>query len=111
VKVDADVLYVDNRRVLTSAGAAAGLEWCLHLVRRDFGAETAAQAGRAAVMPLERAGGQAQFIVHEPPAGDHASLASLLAWIEPNLGSDPSLPVLARRSAMSTLAGRGSLRR
>ncbi len=102
VKVDADVLYVDNGNVLTSAGAAAGLDLCLHLVRRDFGAAAAAQAARAAVMPLERAGGQSQFIVHEPPVDDHASLASLLTWIDRNLGSDLSLPVLARRAAMST---------
>jgi transcriptional regulator GlxA family with amidase domain len=102
VKVDANVLYVDNGNVLTSAGAAAGLDLCLHLVRCDYGAETAAQVARAVVMPLERAGGQAQFIVHESPDGDHTSLASLLAWIEENLGNDLSLPVLARRGAMST---------
>ena len=67
VTVNPDVLYVDNGALLTSAGAAAGLDLCLHLVRRDFGSEIAAHAARAAVMPLERAGGQAQFIVHEQP--------------------------------------------
>lgn len=59
VTVDANVLYVDNGNVLTSAGAAAGLDLCLHLVRRDWGTAIAAQVARAAVMPLERAGGQA----------------------------------------------------
>jgi transcriptional regulator GlxA family with amidase domain len=54
---------VDNGKILTSAGAAAGLDLCLHIVRRDFGAEVAARTARLAVMPLERAGGQAQFIV------------------------------------------------
>ena len=53
-------------------------------------------------MPLERAGGQAQFIVHEPPDGDHTSLGQLLMWIEQNLRRDLSLPVIARHAAMST---------
>ena len=63
IGVNPDVLYVDNGKILTSAGAAAGLDLCLHIVRRDFGAEVAARTARLAVMPLERAGGQAQFIV------------------------------------------------
>ena len=102
VTVDPNVLYVDNGNVLTSAGAAAGLDLCLHLVRRDLGAEAAANAARAAVMPLERAGGQAQFIVHAPPASDGSSLEPLLAWIENNLRQDLTLPAIARRAAMST---------
>jgi len=102
VAVDPDVLYVDNGNVLTSAGAAAGFDLCLHLVRRDLGAEVAADVARAAVMPLERAGGQAQFIVHERPTGDHSSIGQLLTWIEQNLRRDLSLPVIARRAAMST---------
>ena len=101
IAVDADVLYVDNGQLLTSAGAAAGLDVCLHLVRRDLGAEAAADVARMAVMPLERSGGQAQFIVHQPPAVDHASLSALLLWIEQNLAGDLSLPALARRAAMS----------
>jgi transcriptional regulator GlxA family with amidase domain len=102
VAVDPGVLYVDNGHVLTSAGAAAGFDLCLHLVRRDLGAETAAQVARAAVMPLERAGGQAQFIVHAPPAVDHVSLTMLTTWIEENLEKDLSLSMIARRAAMST---------
>jgi transcriptional regulator GlxA family with amidase domain len=102
VAVDPNVLYVDNGNVLTSAGAAAGLDLCLHLVRRDLGAEMAAEVARAAVMPLERAGGQAQFIVYEPPESDHTSIGQLLTWIEQNLRRDLSLPVIARRAAMST---------
>lgn len=77
--VDPEVLYVDNGDVLTSAGAAAGLDLCLHMIRRDHGAAVAADAARAAVMPLERAGGQAQFIVHRAPDADGGSLAPLLA--------------------------------
>jgi len=102
IDVDPDVLYVDNGNVLTSAGAAAGLDLCLHLVRLDHGAEVAAEVARAAVMPLERAGGQAQFIVHERPAGDRTSMGSLLEWLEQNLRKDLPLPVIARRAAMST---------
>jgi transcriptional regulator GlxA family with amidase domain len=102
IDVDADVLYVDNGQVLTSAGAAAAFDLCLHLVRRDLGAEVAAEVARAAVMPLERAGGQAQFIVHETPVADRTSIGRLLPWIERNLRHDLSLPVIARHAAMST---------
>ena len=63
VEVDADVLFVDNGQVLTSAGAAAGLDLCLHMIRQDHGSAGAADAARVAVMPLERDGGQAQYIV------------------------------------------------
>jgi transcriptional regulator GlxA family with amidase domain len=102
IDVDPDVLYVDNGSLLTSAGAAAGLDLCLYLVRRDVGAAVAAEVARAAVMPLERAGGQAQFISHEPPATDGTSLAALLAWLEQSLRKELPLPVIARRAAMST---------
>jgi transcriptional regulator GlxA family with amidase domain len=102
VSVDPDVLYVDHGKVLTSAGAAAGLDLCLHLIRRDFGAAIAAQVARAAVMPLERTGGQAQFIVPEAPVVDHATFGPLLHWIQRNLRQDLSLAALARHAAMST---------
>src|SRR4030095_12505176 len=78
VEVDPDVLFVDAGQVLTSAGAAAGLGLGPHLVRRDHGAAVAAQTARASVMPLERAGGQAQFITHEPPAAEGTRLGALL---------------------------------
>jgi transcriptional regulator GlxA family with amidase domain len=103
IEVDPDVLYVDNGKILTSAGAAAGLDLCLHMVRRDLGAEVAAHTARLVVMPLERAGGQAQFIVHEPPAPeDHSAVGPLLLWIEKNLHTELSLHVIARQAAMST---------
>jgi transcriptional regulator GlxA family with amidase domain len=101
IDVNPDVLYVDNGAVLTSAGAAAGMDLCLHLVRRDLGAEVAARTARAAVMPLERSGGQAQYIVYEQPAAIE-SIGPLLLWIEQNLQSRLSLAVIARRAAMST---------
>jgi transcriptional regulator GlxA family with amidase domain len=102
VTVDPDVLYVDNGDVLTSAGAAAGFDLCLHLVRCDLGAEAAADVARAAVMPLERAGGQSQFIVHAPPASDGGSLEPVLEWLGRNLHKQLSLAVIARRAATST---------
>jgi transcriptional regulator GlxA family with amidase domain len=102
IQVDPDVLYVDNGRLLTSAGAAAAFDLCLHLVRCDLGADVAADAARAGVMPLERAGGQAQYIAHEPPAADGASIAPLLDWLERNLDRRLSLHAIARRAAMST---------
>jgi len=101
ITVDPDVLYVDRGQLLTSAGVAAGFDLCLHLVRQDCGAEVAARVARMVVMPLERAGGQAQFIVHEQPDVPDATFGPLLTWIEENLRSDLSLPMLARRAAMS----------
>ena len=101
VDVDPDVLYVDNGRILTSAGAAAGFDLCLHLVRQDLGAERAAAVARAAVMPLERTGGQAQFIAYEPAPDGATSMSSLLDWLEKNLAGDLSLAAVARRAAMS----------
>lgn len=67
VTVDPNVLYVDNGQFLTSAGAAAALDMCLHMIRNDHGSAVAAHAARMSVMPLEREGGQAQFIIHDQP--------------------------------------------
>jgi transcriptional regulator GlxA family with amidase domain len=102
IDVDANVLYVDNGRVLTSAGAAAGFDLCIHMVRRDLGADIAASVARLAVMPPERAGGQAQFIEHALPTETPGAMTPLLAWMEQNLSRDLPLPVIARRAAMST---------
>ena len=71
VDVDPDVLYVDEGQVLTSAGASAGLDLCLHMVARDYGAGVAADAARLAVAPLHRSGGQAQFILRNAPPAKH----------------------------------------
>ncbi len=96
------MLYVDNGRVLTSAGAAAAFDLCLHVIRRDLGAAAAAEVARSAVMPLERDGGQAQFIAHAAPSDDGGSLRRLLHWTEKNLAEDTSLAAMAKRAAMST---------
>ncbi|OKI60917.1 GlxA family transcriptional regulator [Streptomyces sp. MJM1172] len=103
VEVDADVLYIDNGQLLTSAGAAAGLDLCLHLIRRDHGSAVAADAARLSVMPLEREGGQAQFIVHEQPPTPHGSeLEPLLSWMEENVHHELTLDEIAGRAGMST---------
>jgi transcriptional regulator GlxA family with amidase domain len=101
IEVDADVLYVDNGSILTSAGASAGMDLCLHLVRRDHGAQVAARVARAAVMPLERSGGQAQFIEYTPPDAS-GSMGPLLVWMERNLSRSLSLSAIARHARMST---------
>ncbi|MFH9730018.1 GlxA family transcriptional regulator [Streptomyces sp. NPDC017260] len=102
VDVRPDVLYVDNGQILTSAGAAAGLDMCLHMIRRDLGSAVAAHAARMCVVPLEREGGQAQFIVHErPPVPRGSDLEPLLEWIEDNLAEEVTLGAMAARSGMS----------
>ncbi|MFK0115401.1 GlxA family transcriptional regulator [Streptomyces sp. NPDC090994] len=103
IEVDPDVLYVDNGQILTSAGAAAGLDLCLHLIRRDYGSAVAADAARLSVMPLEREGGQAQFIVHEyAPRPQGSVLEPLLAWLQENLDRDLTLNDIAARAGTST---------
>ncbi len=101
IDVDPDVLYVDNGQFLTSAGAAAGLDLCLHIVRLDYGSAVAADAARLAVMPLERDGGQSQFILHPPPAADGSSFEPLLRWLDERLEEPLTLEDIARRAALS----------
>jgi transcriptional regulator GlxA family with amidase domain len=103
VDVDPEVLYVDNGQILTSAGAAAGLDLCLHLIRRDYGSAAAAAAARLSVMPLEREGGQAQFIVHEQsPAPRGSALEPVMLWIQDNVDRELSLAEIAGFAGMST---------
>jgi transcriptional regulator GlxA family with amidase domain len=105
VNLDPDVLYVDEGQVLTSAGASAGLDLCLHMVARDYGAAVAADAARLAVAPLHRSGGQAQFIVRNTAPAKHIAerteLDDVLAWIEHEAHRDLTLRDIADRAAMS----------
>jgi len=94
-RVDPDALFVDDGDVLTSAGAAAGLDLCLHLIRRDYGMAVAADASHLAVAPLHRAGGQAPFVVRNPAHHATATLEDLLAWIETNAHRELTLADLA----------------
>ena len=100
VVVEPDVLFVDEGRIVTSAGASAGLDMCFHLLRRDHGHAVAAQAARLAVAPLDREGGQAQFIRHEQP-GATTSLAPVLDWMRKNAHRRISINDLARHAATS----------
>jgi transcriptional regulator GlxA family with amidase domain len=102
IEVDPAVLFVDEGQLLTSAGAAAGLDLCLYMVRRDHGAAVAAQTARVSVMPLERDGGQSQFIANEPAPPDGASLAPLLDWLAEHAAEPLTLAAIAARAAMST---------
>jgi len=107
VTVNRQVLYVDHGRIITSAGASAGIDMCLHLVRRDHGQAVAADTAKLVVAPLDRDGGQSQFIRRAVP-GSTASLGGLLSWMAENLDQDLSVAELAKRAAMSprTLARR-----
>ncbi|AIO69932.1 helix-turn-helix domain protein [Burkholderia oklahomensis] len=100
VSVDANVLFVDNGQVLTSAGASAALDLCLHMIRCDYGAAVAADAARLAVTPLVRDGGQAQFIAGEPPRRT-STLHALMEWLQCNLREPLTLDAIARQGAMS----------
>lgn len=100
LRVDPGVLYVDDGDIMTSAGRAAGLDLCLHIVRRDFGTKVANDAARRLVIPAHREGGQAQFIPRPiRPEGD--SLAELLDWIRRHLKDDLAIADLATKAQMS----------
>jgi AraC family transcriptional activator FtrA len=101
VRVEPDVLYVDEGSILTSAGSAAGIDLCLHIVRRDYGAEIANQVARRLVMPPHRDGGQAQYVRDPVPTQAAGGLAPVLAWAQSHLGKPWRVPDLARKAAMS----------
>ncbi|MGC4943460.1 GlxA family transcriptional regulator [Kribbella sp. DT2] len=101
VEVDPTVLFVDGGDVLTSAGAATGLDLCIHMVRNDFGAAVAAEVARHIVIAPQRDGGQAQFIVHQEPAADSGSLEPTMRWLRDHVDQPLTLPDIARQAAMS----------
>ncbi|WP_344524480.1 helix-turn-helix domain-containing protein [Streptomyces albiaxialis] len=103
VTVDPDVLYVDGGTVLTSAGKAAAMDLCLHLVRLDHGSAVANAVARRLVVPPHRDGGQAQFVTTPVPAPDqHQPLADLLPWVLERLDQPLSVEDLARRARLSS---------
>jgi transcriptional regulator GlxA family with amidase domain len=101
VIVDPNVLFVDTGQILTSAGAAAGIDLCLHMIRCDYGAAAAAGAARLAVVPLERDGGQAQYIAHEP-AATSTTLEPVLQWMDTHLQRRLTLAAIAAQAHTST---------
>ncbi|MFG6200753.1 GlxA family transcriptional regulator [Nonomuraea sp. JJY05] len=101
VRLDADVLFVDDGDVLTSAGASAGVDLCLHLVRRDHGSRVANQVARACVVPPWRDGGQAQYVEHPVPEPSSVGTAPTRAWALGRLGTPLRLDDLADHAGMS----------
>ncbi|WP_033337889.1 helix-turn-helix domain-containing protein [Catenuloplanes japonicus] len=102
VRVDPDVLYIDEGDVLTSAGKAAGMDLCLHLVRADHGTAVANALARSLVVPPHRPGGQAQFIPAAISHGRDHVLATLLPWALDRLDRPLGVTDLARQAGMST---------
>ncbi|MDI6105645.1 DJ-1/PfpI family protein [Actinoplanes sp. NEAU-A12] len=101
ITVDPHVLYVDEGQLLTSAGVSAGIDLCLHLVRRDHGAAAANRVARNVVAAPHRDGGQTQFIESPVVAGED-SLSGVRAWALANLDRPVSVPEMASRAAMSS---------
>lgn len=101
IQVDPKVLYVDEGRILTSAGSAAGLDLCLHVVRRDYGPAIANQVARRLVIPPHRDGGQAQFLEHPVDRRERGSLSALLERLRGRLHEPLRIAELARLAAMS----------
>jgi len=97
-----EVLYVDADPIITGAGSAAGLDACLHLWRKEYGAAVASTVARRMVVPPQRDGGQAQFIKTAVPDCDVETLGPLLTWMTEHLDHSLSIESLAQRTSMST---------
>ncbi|MEU6158516.1 helix-turn-helix domain-containing protein [Streptomyces sp. NPDC047130] len=102
VEVDPDVLYVDNGSVLTSAGKAAAMDLCLHVVRLDRGSAVVNAVARRLVVPPHRDGGQAQFVATPVPTPDNHPLADLLPWAVERIDQPLTVEDLARKAGMSS---------
>ena len=102
VRVDERVLFVDDGDVLTSAGLAAGIDLCLHIIRSDHGAQVANAVARYCVVSPWREGGQAQFIDRHVPTTDDASTAATREWALRHLDDELTVERLARHAHMST---------
>lgn len=101
VDVDPNVLYVEDDRIFTSAGTAAGVDLCLHIVRSDFGADVANAVARRMVVPPHRDGGQAQYVAAPMPRSDHDSFGPLLDWALAHLDEPLTLQDLAAHAHVS----------
>ena len=101
IEVEPDVLYVDEGNVLTSAGSAAAIDLCLHVVRRDYGAEIANQVARRLVVPPHRDGGQSQYVQAPVRNESPASLAPVMDWAMKRLDTPITIAGLAKKAKMS----------
>jgi transcriptional regulator GlxA family with amidase domain len=99
--LDADVLFVDDGDIITSAGTAAGIDACLHLVRRELGSAVATRIARRMVVPPQRDGGQRQYVEVPVPESSGESLQPVLDWMVDHLTIEHTVPELARRARMS----------
>ncbi len=99
--VEEDALFVDDGDLITGAGTAAGIDACLHLVRRELGSAVVNGIARRMVVPPQREGGQRQFVDLPVPECTSDSLAPVLAWMTENLADEHTVATLARRAAMS----------
>ncbi|MFE9360657.1 GlxA family transcriptional regulator [Streptomyces olivaceoviridis] len=99
--VEPDVLYVDEDPVITSAGTAAGIDACLHIVRKEQGPEVANKIARRMVVPPHRDGGQAQFIERPLPKAPCDTVGEVLAWMEAHLDQEVTVEQLAARAHMA----------
>jgi transcriptional regulator GlxA family with amidase domain len=100
-KIDPDVLFVDDGNLITSAGTAAGIDACLHLVRRELGSAAVNVIARRMVVPPQRDGGQRQFVQQPVPVCRSDGLAPVLDWVLEHLEVEHSVSDLARRARMS----------
>ena len=100
IAVEPDVLFVDNGRILTSAGLASGLDLCLHMIRKDYGAAAAERCADFFVLPIAREGGHAQQVRRIVPQGGDR-LAALQIWLLENLHGELTLEAVARQACMS----------
>ena len=100
-KIDPDVLFVDDGDLITSAGTAAGIDACLHLVRRELGSAVATCIARRMVVPPQRDGGQRQYVDLPVPGCSAQSLTPVLTWMLENITVEHPVSSLARRAAMS----------
>ena len=100
-QVDRNVLFVDDGNLITSAGTAAGIDACLHLVRRELGSEVTNKIARRMVVPPQRDGGQRQYIDQPIPVRCSEGFAPHLDWILANLDKPHTVATLARRANMS----------
>jgi AraC family transcriptional regulator, transcriptional activator FtrA len=101
VHVEEDVLYVDEGDVITSAGSAAGIDACLHLVRRDFGSKIANSVARRLVMPPHREGGQAQYVTAPIQPKSGRTIAEAIDWARSNISDRIVIGEMAKMAAMS----------
>jgi AraC family transcriptional activator FtrA len=100
VVIEAGALYVDDDRIVTSAGSAAGLDMLLHLVRTDYGAEIANRVAQRLVVPAHRDGDQQQLVLRPLPAADANRIAPMMDWVRENIRAAHSVASMSERAQM-----------